>query len=41
MENALAAAVILLQLAAGFYLEPWLDLIEAPLAALAAQYGGQ
>ncbi len=41
MENALAAAVILLQLAAGFYLEPWLDLIEAPLAALAARYGGQ
>jgi NADH-quinone oxidoreductase subunit M len=40
MENAVAAAVILLQLAAGFYLEPWLDLIEAPLAALAAQYGG-
>lgn len=40
MENAVAAAVILLQLAAGFYVEPWLDLVAAPLEALASRYGG-
>lgn len=39
METALAAAVIVLQLVIGFWLDPWLDLIEAPLRLLSAQFG--
>jgi len=34
METTLAFVVIALQLIAGFYLEPWLELVEAPLNAL-------
>jgi NADH-quinone oxidoreductase subunit M len=40
METALAIVVIALQLVAGFYLEPWLELVEAPLNALGKGFGG-
>lgn len=40
METVLALVVIALQLVAGFYLEPWLDLVEAPLNALGQRFGG-
>jgi len=39
METALAATVIVLQLVIGFWLDPWLDLIEAPLRLMSAQFG--
>ena len=38
-EMALALVVIVLQLVAGFYLEPWLELVEAPLNALSERFG--
>lgn len=38
-ETGLALVVIALQLVTGFYLEPWLALIEAPLNALAGVMG--
>lgn len=40
METTLAFVVIALQLVAGFYLEPWLELVEAPLNALGKGFGG-
>ena len=39
METALAVTVIVLQLTIGFWLDPWLDLTEAPLRLLSAQFG--
>ena len=38
MESLLALVVITLQLVAGFYLEPLLDLVEAPLNALGERF---
>lgn len=40
METVLALAVIALQLLAGFYLEPLLELVEAPLNALGERFMG-
>ena len=37
MERAIAALVILVLLGVGFYSEPWLRLVDAPLAALNAR----
>ncbi len=39
MELAIAGALVLVMLYAGFRMAPWLDLIEVPLKALAARYG--
>lgn len=38
-EAGLALTVVALQLIAGFYLEPWLALIETPLNAVASLFG--
>lgn len=39
-EGVVAGLVLLVLLGAGFYSEPWLELIEQPLAALSHLYGG-
>ena len=35
----IAGVVILVLLGAGFYSEPWLEVTDAPLTALAARFG--
>jgi NADH-quinone oxidoreductase subunit M len=39
MEFAVAITVVTVLLGTGFHLEPWFELIEAPLAALAGRFG--
>lgn len=39
MESLIAFVVVAVLLAAGFYLEPWLLLVESPLDALAGRFG--
>jgi NADH-quinone oxidoreductase subunit M len=38
-ERVIAGVVILVLLGAGFYSEPWLEVTDAPLTALAARFG--
>ncbi len=38
LERLIASAVILVLLGAGFYSEPWLELVDAPLAALSGHF---
>lgn len=38
METWVAGTLLVVMLAGGFYLEPWLDLVEAPLNALATTF---
>jgi NADH-quinone oxidoreductase subunit M len=38
-ENLIAVAVIAIIAICGFYMTPWLDLVEAPLKVLAARFG--
>ncbi|SCZ66981.1 complex I subunit 4 family protein [Thiohalomonas denitrificans] len=40
MEFLVAATVIIVLLFAGFYMEPWLDLVDAPLRALSENFTG-
>ncbi len=40
MEFLVAATVIIVLLFAGFYMEPWLDLVDAPLQALSENFAG-
>ncbi|MDO9225713.1 MAG: NADH-quinone oxidoreductase subunit M [Pseudomonadota bacterium] len=39
MEWFIAATLLLVMLAAGFHMSPWLDLVETPMKALAARFG--
>jgi NADH-quinone oxidoreductase subunit M len=39
LERAIALMVILVLLGAGFYSEPWLQLVDTPLAALSERFG--
>lgn len=38
-ERLIAGALILVLLGAGFYSEPWLELVDAPLQALSGRFG--
>ena len=38
-ERLIAGALILVLLGAGFYSEPWLELVDAPLEALSGRFG--
>jgi NADH-quinone oxidoreductase subunit M len=39
MEWFIAGVLVLVMLAAGFHMTPWLDLVEAPMKALAGRFG--
>ena len=39
LEWAIAGALMLVILSAGFHMAPWLDLVEAPMKALAGRFG--
>ena len=39
MEYVVGGIAVLVLLAAGFYFEPWLDLIEPALEAMASRFG--
>jgi NADH-quinone oxidoreductase subunit M len=38
MERAIAGILVVVLLGAGFYSEPWLQLVDAPLADLSARF---